>query len=123
MGELREFARIRFGSLIKCESAIGSGDLVHVLGRNSDVIQQCLARLQRVSVGIIVGDVTLVPPPEVHERPVDLADLRMCGNSAENSGARRPPGEGDVGDSAVLRACTYAHQESIGDALSNGRRG
>ena len=64
------------GGQVVAELSVGRGHGVHVAGRDVDVIQQGLASLLVVAFVVILGDVSVVAPEQVHLRPVDPPGLR-----------------------------------------------
>lgn len=69
-GELRRVRRRRRVH-VRPVRTVGGGHHVHARRIHRDGVQQRLAGLRVVALGVVGGDVALVAPPEVQPRPVD----------------------------------------------------
>ena len=68
--------RQRRGGQVAAEFTVAGRHRVHVAGRDVDVVEQRLTRLFVVALVVVLGNVTLVAPEEVHLGPVDLVSRR-----------------------------------------------
>ncbi len=72
-GRLRQLGRVRLRRRlhVRAVRAVGGGHGVHALRVHRYGVQQCLAGLRDIALGVALGEVALVAPPQVEAAPVD----------------------------------------------------
>jgi len=94
---------------------------VHVLGREGELVEEGVARLGLVAVGVTAGEVPLVSPPDLDARPVDPVARGVRRDRAEHGDPHRAAGESDVDGLAFIEEVDDLRQEPRGDARRQAR--
>ena len=85
-------------------------------------VEQRVARLLVVALGVAARDEPLVAPPEVHARPVDAVAARVRAAAASTAEPIDPAGERDVHELAVGAQLGERSDEPGGDGLGERER-
>ena len=119
-GEARQLRRVGGRRGIQVEPVVAGGHGVDVPGGEVERVQQRLAGLLLVAVGVSARHEALVAPPEVHPRPVDVVAPGVPAAAARTAtpcAAR----QGDVHGAAGSAGFADLADESRRDALRERR--
>src|SRR5690554_376298 len=91
-----KFSCIALGGCVEVKALVGRRERMDVALGEVQGVQQGLARLLLIAVGVAIRHPALVTPPEMHPRPVDVCTVRGGGDGREDADSDAPTGENDV---------------------------
>ena len=99
--------------LLEVEPFVGGRKRVHIGGRNREVVDEGIASLLIVAVGMASSDPALIAPPQVHATPIECVSIGVFRHGFEHLDAHTATGQHHVCVRAFSEHCGHSGVEPV----------